>query len=1101
MRMAFETDPLFGDSDGDGIWDGLEISSGTDPNDANSFDLAATLNYIEVTPSSFVIVFNTIMGEATRQLTVTGTLIDGRAIDLTSIGKGTNYTSSDLTVASFGLTNGLVYAGTDGTATVTVDNNGFSIDTIVTVETFVPTALSFVDIPGFAKNVDVSGDYAYVAAGSSGLQVVDVSDRNNPNVVASIVDPLTNANDVKILGNAAFVADGSSGLQIIDITSPLAPSFLGAVNTPGDAQDVVVAGNLAYVADGSKGLQVIDISILTSPNIIGTVDTSGIAYGVDVDLLRSLAVVADRGHGIKVIDITFPENPSIEGSVDTGDALDVVLRNNFAFVADYSSSFTSVDISNPANPLVNNSTPRATGGLLNDVVLSGQFAFGSDIFFVNGVPIIDISAPGTPIPQNILNFGGIRDDNGTGIAVDSNYVYLTAVKGNSTRLYIGQYMEIIDTAGIPPTVNITTPVDGDTVIEGATLPITVNAVDDFAVTMVDFMIDGVVVLTDTSVPYQFDYTVPVGVTSFAISATARDLASNSGTSGDMIVNVVPDPLTRVVGRVVDVNGVPVAMATIITNGGVSIITGTDGVFDIVGVPTILGDIIVSATADVSGVVYFGVSLGIPAESGGITEIGEVAMDEVYVNNGLVADYPFNRNANDESGNGNHGTVNGATLTTDRFGNNDRAYSFDGVNDYIDIWSTAEINNNINTNEGTISAWFYGRAYSGFVYQYFGGTVGPNSDRLYLHLGPQAALRTGTGNLFCDLASVSLGTWYHVVHVWNSDGSYKLFVNGELAGECQFGNPGFVFLGNERFYFGRGWSGNPDYLDGIIDDIRIYNRALTEPEIEALFNNIIPDPLTTLNGIVVDDNGSHLGGATVSTVNGLSTATLSMGHFQSQMYLQFLEISRQQFLIYIDGIAYSGISTPVPPVQGGVTDVGDVSVVEAYLNDGLVAHYPFNGNADDESWNGNHGTVNGATLTTDRFENIDSAYYFDGNNDFIRIANNAELHPSIFTISAWFQTTNPDRSTIFTTDPDGWACNHGFWLELGTVAVPDKGKFGVDPSTACGDGTSIFSDNFLNDGKWHHIVGIYDTSLSLYVDGVLQSEINTFDIIKHSRLLL
>jgi hypothetical protein len=52
-------------------------------------------------------------------------------------------------------------------------------------------------------------------------------------------------------------------------------------------------------------------------------------------------------------------------------------------------------------------------------------------------------------------------------------------------------------------------------------------------------------------------------------------------------------------------------------------------------------------------------------------------------------------------------------------------------------------------------------------------------------------------------------------------------------------------------------------------------------------------------------------------------------------------------------------------------------VHADLNDGLVAHYPFNGNANDESGNGNHGMVNGATLTEDRFGNIDSAFHFDG----------------------------------------------------------------------------------------------------------------------------
>jgi len=51
-------------------------------------------------------------------------------------------------------------------------------------------------------------------------------------------------------------------------------------------------------------------------------------------------------------------------------------------------------------------------------------------------------------------------------------------------------------------------------------------------------------------------------------------------------------------------------------------------------------------------------------------------------NGLVGWWPFNGNANDESGNGNNGTVNGAILTTDRFGNDGKAYSFDGVSNYI-----------------------------------------------------------------------------------------------------------------------------------------------------------------------------------------------------------------------------------------------------------------------------------------------------------------------------------------------------------------------------------------------------------------------------------
>ena len=51
-------------------------------------------------------------------------------------------------------------------------------------------------------------------------------------------------------------------------------------------------------------------------------------------------------------------------------------------------------------------------------------------------------------------------------------------------------------------------------------------------------------------------------------------------------------------------------------------------------------------------------------------------------NGLLGWWPFNGNANDESGNGYNGTVNGASLSADRFGNSNKSYEFDGIDDYI-----------------------------------------------------------------------------------------------------------------------------------------------------------------------------------------------------------------------------------------------------------------------------------------------------------------------------------------------------------------------------------------------------------------------------------
>lgn len=68
-------------------------------------------------------------------------------------------------------------------------------------------------------------------------------------------------------------------------------------------------------------------------------------------------------------------------------------------------------------------------------------------------------------------------------------------------------------------------------------------------------------------------------------------------------------------------------------------------------------------------------------------------------NGLVAYYSFNGNANDESGNGNHGIVHGATSTSDKFSNPNSAYWFDGIDDYIQLPISI-----IDGQEGTISCW-------------------------------------------------------------------------------------------------------------------------------------------------------------------------------------------------------------------------------------------------------------------------------------------------------------------------------------------------------------------------------------------------------------
>src|SRR3989304_3411437 len=135
-KDGFFTNPPLADRDGDGIRDGLEVQTGSDPTNSASYNLGSALSRLEVSPSNFVLVFNTIMTEASRQLTVTGVLTDGNRIDLTSTARGTNYSSSNLSVATFGVEDGRIYAGQAGVAVITASNSGFDAAAQVTVRTF-----------------------------------------------------------------------------------------------------------------------------------------------------------------------------------------------------------------------------------------------------------------------------------------------------------------------------------------------------------------------------------------------------------------------------------------------------------------------------------------------------------------------------------------------------------------------------------------------------------------------------------------------------------------------------------------------------------------------------------------------------------------------------------------------------------------------------------------------------------------------------------------------------------------------------------------------------------------------------------------------------
>jgi hypothetical protein len=581
---GFVTDPRLVDTDGDGVSDPLEIASGSDPTDPASVNLAGVVTALEIDPFVFTLSVNTVLGEASLPFSVTGQLIDGSSLDLTARATGTTYESSDELVCQFGLEDGLVFAGNDGACTVTVENSGFSAELALTVETFSPQPVSFVAIPGFANNVEVAGDYAFVAAGASGLVVVDVATKNAAVVVATVASR-SNANDVVVVGDLAYVADGI-GLTLFDLSDPASPFLLSHLALSGVAWDVAVRGNLALVAAGGSGLKVVDVTNPGAPALLGSAGLSSTAKGVAFSSDGSHALVATTTGGVTV-DLTDPAAPVPGEALAAGtDVRDIATEGDVALLADSADGLIVIDVSDPSSPGTIGSLPVETVGRLNDLALRGVVSAGADIVFVNSVPLVNVSNPALPFSPGQIDFSGFRDDNGAGIALDGTHLYLAAdpsITENGTtgdsRLYIGQVMALIDNAGIPPSVSIVAIGGGADLVEGEAIPVEVEASDDVGVEQVELLVDGVPVGSDSSSPFQFKLLVPAGVASIDIGARAEDLGGNTGTAAQETRGVVPDPLTTVVGSVV-ASGAPaagaavqVAFEAIVETGSSSLQTG------------------------------------------------------------------------------------------------------------------------------------------------------------------------------------------------------------------------------------------------------------------------------------------------------------------------------------------------------------------------------------------------------------------------------------------------------------------------------------------------------------------------------------------------
>jgi len=239
-----------------------------------------------------------------------------------------------------------------------------------------------------------------------------------------------------------------------------------------------------------------------------------------------------------------------------------------------------------------------------------------------------------------------------------------------------------------------------------------------------------------------------------------------------------------------------------------------------------------------------VSIHIPY---GETFIFTSSISAQTVTDSLVAYYPFNGNSNDESGNTNHGTVNGASLTPDRFGNANTAYNFDGTDDYINVTRTTALEpSNI-----TVGIWIKpdvnlkagGETIPHFISKQSASAPTQGYNLFYENRSSEGtadgSIRSAFGSglseyhLLHYTTTLDSGKWVHIA-VTHDGTAQKLYMNGI---EVASGSTTFTLSHATSTDLTIGQiSGSTDYFTkGSIDDIRIYNRALTASEISSLYS--------------------------------------------------------------------------------------------------------------------------------------------------------------------------------------------------------------------------------------------------------------------------
>ena len=270
---------------------------------------------------------------------------------------------------------------------------------------------------GYAQDVVIKDDYAYIAQGEGGLMIVNIADANNPQAVSTTSNGVRGYSDSVI-----YLGAGSFGVTVLNVANKEMPQVTASNLSMKPAKSLYVMGEYMFTAISEQGVKIAKISYPPQPDIRGGMSTSGYAQSVATTFDTNYLLVACGEMGLSVFNIRdFQEgfgNYPLTGWGDTpgyAEAVIVLDNESLAFMACGTAGLQIVDFSDSTDIHIIGSYDG--NGYAKELVYSSQKIFMTAE--KGGLQIIDVADPTDPVL-----LGLVETEYALGIDTDDEYIYV-----------------------------------------------------------------------------------------------------------------------------------------------------------------------------------------------------------------------------------------------------------------------------------------------------------------------------------------------------------------------------------------------------------------------------------------------------------------------------------------------------------------------------------------------------------------------------------------------------------------------------------------------------------------------------------------------------